>query len=361
MTAPLLPGRLGTPDMTLGTDPRTDPRIVAALSPLEMDSYPADPPMDGSEPAEALHDYSVAAEEGFQLLGPAFTTGLPDITGVERRTEVITGLDGNDVTLFVHLPEGHDPSSPIPAVLHLHGGGMVLLRAEDVNYSRYRDQLAAAGLACVGVEFRNGGGKGGPHPFPAGLNDCLSGLRWLHEQRHALGVSAIVVHGESGGGNLTIATAMAAKRDGIVDHLDGVYAQCPYISGMYGSPPPDLPSLVENDGYFLSGPMMKPLVRLYTPTDEAMTDPFAWPYHATVEHLEGLPPHIVTVNELDPLRDEGLAHFRKLLAAGVEATCRTINGTCHAGDLLFPRDLPDTHAVTVRDVVAFARSVAPAG
>lgn len=38
----------------------------------------------------------------------------------------------------------------------------------------------------------------------------------------------------------------------------------------------------------------------------ADTDPLAWPYHTTVDDLAGLPPHVISVNELDPLRDEGL-------------------------------------------------------
>ena len=33
--------------------------------------------------------------------------------------------------------------------------------------------------------------------------------------------------------------------------IDGVYAMVPYISGAYADPPPELPSLVENEGYFL--------------------------------------------------------------------------------------------------------------
>ena len=43
-------------------------------------------------------------------------------------------------------------------------------------------------------------------------------------------------------------------------------------------------------------------------TDESGADdqnPLAWPLCATAEDLSGLPPHVISVNELDPLRDEG--------------------------------------------------------
>lgn len=83
----------------------------------------------------------------------------------------------------------------------------------------------------------------------------------------------------------------------------------------------------------------------------------AWPYHATTDDLEGLPPHVISVNQLDPLRDEGLAYFRKLLDAGVSAVSRTVYGTCHAGDCIFRDALPDVYLATIRDIKGFADSL----
>ncbi len=70
-----------------------------------------------------------------------------------------------------------------------------------------------------------------------------------------------------------------------------------------------------------------------------------------------MPPDVISVNELDPLRDEGLAYFRKLLAAGVPAVSRTVNGTCHAGDLIFRAAMPDVYDASRRDLVGFASSL----
>jgi len=353
--SPILPGKLGDPAMVLATDPRADPRLVAALAPIGLDQAPPDPGVSIDSSSEVLVEYGLVAEEGFDALAGIFTGQASPIEDVEHETVVITGLDDNDVTLYLHRPTNVD--GPIPCVLHTHGGGMVILEASNLGYVRWRDELAATGMLVVGVEFRNGGGKLGPHPFPAGQNDCVSALKWILDSRAELNFSKLIISGESGGGNLAITTTMRAMQAGLGAGIDGVYAQCPYISGLYATKDPALPSLYENDDYFLNCGMMGAMVRMYSPDGSADTDPMAWPYHASIEQLTGFPPTVISVNELDPLRDEGLAFFRKLLAAKVQATSRTINGTSHAADCIFRDALPDVYLTTIRDIYTFATNV----
>ena len=345
MTTPHLPGRLGDPDLHLATDPRADPRMVAVMAQFEMHVPPPPSPVDHTSDIEDIHEVMSATEEGFGAVWAALFADVAPVEGV---------TSGNDISLYIHEPA--ERTGLLPAIVHTHGGGMVIQAAADTNYARWRDELAAANLVAVGVEFRNGGGKLGPHPFPAGLNDCAAGARWVIDNRDRLGVSSVIMSGESGGGNLALATTLKAKQDGWVDELAGVYAQCPYISGAYADPPSALTSLHENDGYFLSNDMMAPLAKAYDPSGEHTTNPLAWPYHADPSLLAGLPPHVISVNELDPLRDEGLAYYRKLLAAGVDATSRTVNGTCHAGDCIFRAALPEVFLGTIRDISSFAHS-----
>ena len=72
----------------------------------------------------------------------------------------------------------------------------------------------------------------------------------------------------------------------------------------------------------------------------------------------GLPPHVISVNEIDPLRDEGLLYYRRLVRAGVPAVGRIVAGTGHGCDLLLGGYLPEVFAATIRDVSGFARSLA---
>ena len=102
---------------------------------------------------------------------------------------------------------------------------------------------------------------------------------------------------------------------------------------------------------------MDRLVTVYDPERSHGADPLAWPLAAQASDLEGLPPHVISVNELDPLRDEGLAFYRKLLAAGVPAVARTAHGTTHGADLAMADVIPEVHRETVRSVVGFAKSL----
>jgi acetyl esterase/lipase len=109
----------------------------------------------------------------------------------------------------------------------------------------------------IGVEFRNAAGKLGPYKFPAGLNDCLAGVEWAHANRDKLGSTGqIVVCGESGGGNLSLATALKAKKEGKAV-VSGVYALCPYVAGpeyydSAGKHAGELQSMAENDGIMMN-------------------------------------------------------------------------------------------------------------
>jgi acetyl esterase/lipase len=337
----------------LRDDSRADPRMVAALAPFGFDHAQAPPSVSASSPHEDLLAYVAGVEEGFGAVFGALFAGLPPVGGVTRETATIPGPDNNEISLLVHRPTASNGSAgALPCVVHFHGGGGVILSAHDASYLRWRDELAASGLVVVGVEFRNAGGRLGVHPYPAGLGDCAAATHWVVSHKADLGVRNVVVSGESGGGNLALAVALKSKRDGWVDRLDGVYAMAPMIASPWNKPA-DLPSQRENDGYLISTRLLAIMGAVYDPLGAHADDPLCWPYRADSE-LKGLPPHVLSANELDPLRDEGLAYQRRLVANGVSAVGRTVNGTVHGGDVYFRAAMPDVYAATVRDIHGFA-------
>ena len=117
--SPILPGRLGAPNMSLLTDPRADPRMIAAMAPLGIAELPPPSPVDGASSIEALHEYINVSEQGFDMLGGMLIGDVAPVTGVTSSVEVIRGVDGNDVTLFIHRPSSS--TGPVPGVVHIHG------------------------------------------------------------------------------------------------------------------------------------------------------------------------------------------------------------------------------------------------
>jgi acetyl esterase len=231
-------GRLANPGCSLGTDPRSDPRMVKAFAPFGIDALLPELPVTVDSPLDDRLDFTAETE---QMIGPvfeAFAQAMPIAEGVTTTNVTIRGGDGQDLTLYISRP---DTGVGLPCVVHLHGGGMAILSAADTAIMRGRECLAATGLVVVGVEFRNSGGKLGVHPYPAGLNDCAAAVRWVFANREQLGITHLIVSGESGGGNLTLAVMHKAKREGWLHEIAGAYAQCPYISNRWLEQPDEFP------------------------------------------------------------------------------------------------------------------------
>jgi acetyl esterase/lipase len=75
-----------------------------------------------------------------------------------------------------------------------------------------------------------------------------------------------------------------------------------------------------------------------------------------VDDLRGLVPTMISVNECDPLRDEGIVFYRRLLEADVEARCRQVMGTIHGTEVM-PIMCPDISRDTAASIADFTRRV----
>jgi len=327
--------------MTLLTEPRMNQTMLEYLKPeLIFGKYgvvgePIPFLFDEYKPLFLQHGWNDFLEK--YLLPKIFIESkirFPDaesLSAIEQSTETIVGSDGNDITLYIAKPRA--ASGPLTGILHTHGGGMAIQSANDLIYQAYRLELASHGFVVVSVEFRNSSGKLGRHPYPAGLTDCMDGLDWAHSRRESLGISKLMLSGESGGGNLCTAMAIRAKREGRLDEFDGVYSLCPFIAGPDAWRAQSLASMRECDGYMIDMKAFRSCGKLYDPDFAHIDDPCAWPLKAKPADLEGLPPHFISTNELDPLRDEGLAYCEILQGAGVQAKSRIVKQTPHGGDI----------------------------
>lgn len=271
------------------------------------------------------------------LLDLLATSGVPPITTLEpdaaralmaamkrnaRPVEVHAVTDhtadgpGGDVRVRVYTPEG---DGPFPLLVWLHGGGWVL-GSVDESDPVARGLSVAGGCVVASVEYR----LAPEHPFPAGLEDCWSALRWCVEHADALRVdpTRVAVGGDSAGGNLAAVCTHLARDTGGPDLCFQLLVY-PVVDFDLTTP-----SMVDNaEGYLLSRAVMEWFYDHYTdPTQR--TDPRAAPLRA--DDLSGLPPALIITAEYDPLRDEGEAYGRRLAEAGVPVTVSRYDGMIHS-------------------------------
>jgi acetyl esterase len=336
-------------------DPRLDPRIRAAFA--GMNTGMPQPNVSSREEllAQELSPQGRAIYARQVALFDAMDSEeVAPSAGLTVRTETfVSAPDGNTVQIQYIRPEGDDI---LACIYYIHGGRMAFSSCYEGNYKSWGRMIAARGLAVAMVDFRNAvHADSAPEiaPFPAGLNDCIAGLKWVHANAAALGIdpARIIVTGESGGANLGLALGMQLKRDGGLALVKGIYGMCPFISGEW--PLPQHPSSTENEGIFISVQNNRSAMAYGIEAFNAR-NPLAWPAFATREDVEGLPPVVISVNECDPLRDEGIEFYRLLLRAGVPARCRQVMGTCHGIEIL-PTVCPDIARSTASDIAEFAR------
>ena len=339
----------------LAEDPRIDPRIKAVFAAMPEGSPPADAATREEMLVQENSEAAQAQAAGWKIMGDAIDNeAVAPSAGLTVRTEtLVSAPDGNTINIRFIRP---DTAERLPCVYYIHGGGMAMGSCFDGMYRAWGKIIAARGVAVAMVDFRNAmRASSVPEvaPFPAGLNDCVSGLKWVHANADALNIdpARIVVAGESGGGNLTLALGLKLKQDGELGLIKGLYALCPYIAGQW--PQAQYPSSTENNGILLDLHNNRGAMGYGIEAFNAK-NPLAWPSFATAEDVKGFPPTVISVNECDPLRDEGIVFYRLLLKSGVAARCRQVMGTIH-GTEIFATCCPDISRDTASDLANFCR------
>lgn len=333
-------------------DLRLDPRGRAFLSQFDAPLFQQDVAVSSREEALAIGNRpeAVAQREAtaslLELMDVDAVTPSEGLT-IDSR-DILSHPDGNTIKLQIIRPE---TSESLPCVYYIHGGGMMEGSCYWGSYRAWGKLIAHTGVCVVMVDFRNCLAPSSvPEvaPYPAGLNDCVSGFHWVYDNAALLGIDAsrILIAGESGGGNLAIATTMSLIRAGHGDRQLGLYALCPFIAGQW--PLDELPSSRENEGVLISV-QNNHAAYAYGYAGLEQQDPLAWPLFSSSADVSDFPPTMISVNECDPLRDEGVAFYRLLSDAGVKTQCRQLMGTFHANELLVPL-FPDLCRTTARDI-----------
>ncbi|SPO01378.1 related to lipase/esterase [Cephalotrichum gorgonifer] len=293
---------------------RFDPEFQAAMS--------AQPPRPRSSPPQTVFDIRTGTNTA---LTTYFAT-LPVPPTITETRLSIPGPSGDPLLLIRHTPASAAAApSPQPAVVYVHGGGMVSGSADLVGpeVAMLADE---AGISFFAVGYR----LAPEHPAPAGVEDAYAAVQYISSHAAELGIDAsrIALLGISGGGAVAAGAALLARDRGLSPPLAKLVLVYPMLDDRTVVPP-------ESPLYdFLSwGAVNNRLAwEAVLGADkagkaDADVSPYAAPGRAT--DLAGLPRTYIDCGSLDLFAQENIAFAGKLAAANVEVELHIWPGLPH--------------------------------
>ncbi len=231
------------------------------------------------------------------------------------------------IRLRIYKPKSLTP--PAPVLIWFHGGGHLMGKPEmdDLRCAQYARESS---IAIVSVDYR----YAPKHPFPTGLEDSYSALKWVEAHSQQLGIDGkrIAVGGASAGGGLAAALAQLAH-----DRQD-----------------------IQPVFQLLVYPMLDDRTALRTDIDDSYN--FTWPQEnnrfawesylggkygaeempayavpARRGELSGLPPVWIGVGTLDVFYEEDAAYAHRLNECGVDCEKVIVPGAFHGFDVFDPQ------------------------
>lgn len=242
--------------------------------------------------------------------------------GAPAIAPVVHTIAGPGGPLEVYL---YDPAPGTPgraALLHIHGGGMIM-GAASVMQAGPAAMAQGLGIPVASVEYR----LAPEHPFPAPQEDCLAALKWLVSLPE-VDPQRVGVIGESAGGGLAASVALMARDLGgpklaaqfltypMLDHRTGG-GECRHNNTTTGEF-----IWTRASNRFGWGALKGD----YEPVDHRK----GWFSPSLAEDLAGLPPTWIGTGSLDLFYDEDLDYARRLVAAGVAVELHSYPGAIHA-------------------------------
>jgi acetyl esterase/lipase len=240
----------------------------------------------------------------------------------------ITGQDDR-TKIRLRIYKQKSIAVPSPVLLWLHGGGYVMGQPEmdDFSCAQFVHDL---GITIVSVDYR----YAPKHPFPAGLEDSYTALKWVGSHSQQLGIDAkrIAIGGASAGGGLAAALVQLAHDR---QEIKPVFQLLVY-------PMLDDRTVLRTD-----------IDDSNSPTWSQKSNRFGWESYlgkkcgdeevpaysvpARREDLSGLPEAWIGVGTEDVFHDEDVAYAQRLSEHGIECELYIVPGAFHGFDVFDPQ------------------------
>lgn len=240
---------------------------------------------------------------------------------VSWEDRVISGPEGApDLEITIVRPS-RAASGPAPAVLSIHGGGMVL-GTRFFGTGELIDLAERHGVVGVAVEYR----LAPEHPGPAQAEDCYAALEWMaaHADELAIDLDRIIASGMSAGGGLSAAVALLSRDRG-GPRLAGQLLGCPMLDDRN-----ETVSARQYDGFGAWDRNNNDTAWDAIAGTERFTDavsPYTAPARAT--DLSGLAPAFIEVGAAETFRDEAVDYATRIWATGGQAELHVWAGGYH--------------------------------
>jgi acetyl esterase len=215
----------------------------------------------------------------------------------------------------LYLPDG--VAKP-PVIVYAHGGGFMQGSLDSWD-AMLRELVRQSRVAALSVDYK----LSPEHRFPKAFDEMVAMIRLTAREGSGLGVdpTRIAVGGDSAGGNLALAAALALRDAG-----EQALSFLLLVYGVY-STDSESPSWQRfGQGAGLSQTQIRWIWETYLEHPDQQRD---WRAAPLLADLKGLPPAYLTVGSLDPLLDDSRNLDAALKKAGVPSRLNVVDGLNH--------------------------------
>lgn len=306
-------------------DPRLDPELRDAAARLiaeQLGTSTDSPPSDTS------------AEQHLDEL-------FQNRAHLSRSDVDIVGYDGSAITVTLLQRRSARRPSPRPAILYIHGGGMIS-GDRFFGVDEYLPWVESHDALLASVEYR----LAPEFPDPVPVEDCYAAACWLFENAGDLEVDpgAVLIVGTSAGGGLAAGVNLLLRDRGGPTPLGQMLRS---------------PMLDDRDESVSTRQQDRDAVWNRTSNRAGWTallgerrgtaDVSLYAAPARAEDLSDLPPTYLDTGSEDVFRDEITAFASAIWAADGEAELHVWPGGFHTFDIVAPTATMSQLSLTVRD------------